>query len=100
MVVSSISSICFSASSLKELTRTVHDGRCSQSGTRVSRWNADDLNMKMGVVRGPYKGKETGESALLRQMLEPRVIKRRRHGHPLMQKPRNVLRAELRKHFT
>jgi putative transposase len=32
--------------------------------------------------------------------LEPRVIKRRRHGYPLMQKPRNVLRAELRKHCT
>lgn len=32
--------------------------------------------------------------------LEPRVIKRRRHGYPLMQKPRNVLRAELRKHST
>ena len=32
--------------------------------------------------------------------LEPRVIKRRRHGYPLMQKPRNVLRAELRKYCT
>jgi len=32
--------------------------------------------------------------------LGPRVIKRRRHGYPLMQKPRNVLRAELRKHCT
>ena len=32
--------------------------------------------------------------------LEPRVIKRRRHGYPLMQKPRDVLRAELRKHCT
>ena len=32
--------------------------------------------------------------------LEPRVIKRRRHGYPLMNKPRNVLRAELRKHCT
>ena len=32
--------------------------------------------------------------------LEPRVIKRRRHGYPLMKKPRNVLRAELRKHCT
>jgi len=32
--------------------------------------------------------------------LEPRVIKRRRHGYPLMQKPRNVLIAELRKHCT
>lgn len=32
--------------------------------------------------------------------LEPRVIKRRRHGYPLMQKPRNILRAELRKHCT
>jgi hypothetical protein len=32
--------------------------------------------------------------------LEPRVLKRRRHGYPLMQKPRNVLRAELRKHCT
>ena len=32
--------------------------------------------------------------------LEPRVIKRRRHGYPLMQKPRHVLRAELRKHCT
>ena len=30
--------------------------------------------------------------------LEPRVIKRRRHGYPLMQKPRNILRAKLRKH--
>ena len=29
--------------------------------------------------------------------LEPRVLKRRRHGYPLMQKPRNVLRLELRK---
>jgi len=32
--------------------------------------------------------------------LEPRVLKRRRHNYPLMQKPRNVLRAELRKHCT
>jgi len=32
--------------------------------------------------------------------LEPRVIKRRRHGYPLMQKPRETLRAELRKHCT
>jgi hypothetical protein len=32
--------------------------------------------------------------------LEPRVIKRRRHGYPLMQKPRDFLRAELRKHCT
>jgi len=29
--------------------------------------------------------------------LEPRVLKRRRHGYKLMQKPRPVLRAELRK---
>jgi hypothetical protein len=32
--------------------------------------------------------------------LEPRVLRRRRHGYPLMQKPRNVLRQELRKHCT
>ena len=32
--------------------------------------------------------------------LEPRVLKRRRHGYPLMQKPRHVLRRELRKHCT
>lgn len=32
--------------------------------------------------------------------LEPRVLKRRRHGYPLMQKPRHVLRAELRRHCT
>lgn len=32
--------------------------------------------------------------------LEPRVIKRRRHGYPLMQQPRNVLRAQLRKSCT
>ena len=32
--------------------------------------------------------------------LEPRVIKRRRHGYKLMQKPRDVLRAELRKECT
>ena len=32
--------------------------------------------------------------------LEPRVIKRRRHGYPLMQKPRGVLKRELRKHCT
>jgi hypothetical protein len=32
--------------------------------------------------------------------LEPRVIKRRRHGYPLMQKPRHVLQKELRKHCT
>jgi hypothetical protein len=30
--------------------------------------------------------------------LEPRVLKRRRHGYKLMQKPRNDLRRELRKH--
>jgi hypothetical protein len=30
--------------------------------------------------------------------LEPRVLKRRRHGYPLMQKPRAILRAELRNH--
>jgi putative transposase len=32
--------------------------------------------------------------------LEPRVLKRRRHGYPLMQKPRSVLRQELQKHCT
>jgi len=32
--------------------------------------------------------------------LEPRVLKRRRHGYPLMQKPRDTLRQELRKHCT
>jgi len=32
--------------------------------------------------------------------LEPRVIKRRRHGYPLMQKPRHVLQAKLRKQCT
>lgn len=32
--------------------------------------------------------------------LEPRVLKRRRHGYKLMQKPRHVLRTELRNHCT
>ena len=32
--------------------------------------------------------------------LEPRVLKRRRHGYKLMRKPREKLRAELRKHCT
>jgi IS4 transposase len=32
--------------------------------------------------------------------LEPRVLKRRRHGYKLMQKPRAALRAELRKQCT
>lgn len=32
--------------------------------------------------------------------LEPRVLKRRKHGYQLMQKPRHVLRAELRKTCT
>ena len=32
--------------------------------------------------------------------LEPRVLKRRRHGYKLMQKPRDVLRRELRKQCT
>jgi hypothetical protein len=32
--------------------------------------------------------------------LEPRVLKRRRHGYKLMQQPREVLRAELRKQCT
>lgn len=32
--------------------------------------------------------------------LEPRVLKRRRHGYEMMKEPRNVLRAELRKHCT
>ena len=32
--------------------------------------------------------------------LEPRVLKRRRHGYKLMQKPREALRAELRNHCT
>ena len=32
--------------------------------------------------------------------LEPRVLKRRRHGYPLMQEPREVLRAELRNQCT
>jgi putative transposase len=32
--------------------------------------------------------------------LEPRVLKRRRHGYKLMQKPRATLRAELRKNCT
>ena len=32
--------------------------------------------------------------------LEPRVLKRRKHGYPLMQQPREALRAELRKQGT
>lgn len=32
--------------------------------------------------------------------LEPRVLKRRKHGYPLMQQPREALRAELRNHCT
>ena len=32
--------------------------------------------------------------------LEPRVLKRRRHGYKLMQQPRNQLRRKLRKHCT
>ena len=32
--------------------------------------------------------------------LEPRVLKRRRHGYKLMQKPRDELRRELRKRCT
>ena len=32
--------------------------------------------------------------------LEPRVLKRRRHGYKLMMKPRGTLRRELRKHCT
>ena len=32
--------------------------------------------------------------------LEPRVLKRRRHRYPLMMKPRNQLRHELRKRCT
>jgi hypothetical protein len=32
--------------------------------------------------------------------LEPRVLKRRKHGYKLMQKPRQTLRAELRNHYT
>lgn len=32
--------------------------------------------------------------------LEPRVLKRRKHGYPLMQQPRESLRAELRNHCT
>lgn len=32
--------------------------------------------------------------------LEPRMLKRRRHGYPLMQRSRNELRAELRKRCT
>ncbi len=32
--------------------------------------------------------------------LEPRVLRRRRHGYPLMQEPRTILRAGLRKHCT
>lgn len=32
--------------------------------------------------------------------LEPRVLKRRKHGYPLMQKPRESLHAELRKQCT
>lgn len=32
--------------------------------------------------------------------LEPRVLKRRRHNYKLMQRPRNELRRELRKHCT
>ncbi len=32
--------------------------------------------------------------------LEPRVIKRRRYGYPLMQEPRHVLQTKLCKHCT
>ena len=32
--------------------------------------------------------------------LEPRVLRRRRHRYPLMQKPRNILKADLRKECT
>jgi putative transposase len=40
------------------------------------------------------------EVANRRGRLEPRVLKRRRHGYKLMQKPRATLRAELRNHCT
>jgi hypothetical protein len=32
--------------------------------------------------------------------LEPRALKRRKHGYPLMEKPRETLRADLRNHWT
>ncbi len=66
----------------------------------------------MDLAIGPYSGEETGETALLRELLdsldhrdvvvadrpgriEPRVLKRRRHRYALMQRPRNQLRREV-----
>jgi putative transposase len=67
------------------------------------------MQLSMGLIAG--SSLEDYLSLMLRQIaacevanrpgrLEPRVLKRRRHGYKLMQKSRAKLRAELRKSCT
>jgi len=51
-------------------------------------------------LRGMLRQIAHGEVANRPGRLEPRVLKRRRHGYKLMQKPRAVLRNELRRRCT
>jgi len=53
----------------------------------------DYLFRMLKADRGLRGGQSSGR-------LEPRVLRRRRHGYPLMQKPRDELRAELRQDCT
>lgn len=56
----------------------------------AQRWESDQLLKRIARCRvGDRPGR-----------IEPRVIKRRRHRYPLMQEPRAVLIARLRKHCT
>jgi hypothetical protein len=57
-------------------------------------------SMLEGYLRLMLKQIAAREVANRPGRLEPRVLKRRRHGYKLMQKPRDVLRRELRKRCT
>lgn len=62
--------------------------------------NLIDAAQREAHLRGLLKQIANCEVANRPGRLEPRVIKRRRHGYKLMQKPREKLRQELRKRST
>ena len=59
-------------------------------GGRTLQRVCDQLLKRIAACRG---GNRPGR-------FEPRVMKRRRHGYPLMKKPRHVLHAQLRMYDT
>ena len=56
-----------------------------------------DINAYLRVILKQIAGCEVAKRP---GRLEPRVLKRRRHGYKLMMKPRDELRRELRKRCT